>query len=106
MINPETHMRSLIAASALVVALSTAAFAQPSQGQSGAATGPTSNSATSQNPSTMGTTGAGATTGSSMSAPGVSNNGAVTMGTARNPSGQGNVGPGTDNNAGPNSGGK
>jgi hypothetical protein len=27
-------------------------------------------------------------------------------GTARNPSGQGNVGPGTDNNAGPNSGGK
>jgi hypothetical protein len=42
----------------------------------------------------------GMTTGSGM------NNAGSNRGDARNPSGQGNVGPGTDNKAGPNSGGK
>jgi hypothetical protein len=44
----------------------------------------------------------GMTTGAGM------NNGVAgaNKGDARNPSGQGNVGPGTDNNAGHNSGGK
>jgi len=34
------------------------------------------------------------------------NQGGANKGDVRNPSGQGNVGPGTDNNAGKNSGGK
>src|SRR3954470_6707164 len=42
----------------------------------------------------------GMTTGTAMK------QGGANKGDARNPSGQGNVGPGTDNNAGKNSGGK
>jgi hypothetical protein len=95
-------MRSKLAVSALVVASLFGATAIASA-QSQPAPG-----ASSEGNVGPGATGSrmksGTTTGTGMK----NNNGMAgsNKGDARNPSGQGNVGPGTDNNAGRNSGGK
>ena len=92
-------MRSKLAISALVLASlfgATAIASAQSQPAPGASSegnvGPGATKSTSGKMKPVGTTGM--------------NQGGMNKGDLRNPSGQGNVGPGTDNNAGRNSGGK
>lgn len=94
-------MQSKLAISALVVAslfgATTIASAQMQPAPGASSEGNVGPGATK---STKSHTKSGATTGMSRGMAGSN------KGDARNPSGQGNVGPGTDNNAGRNSGGK
>jgi hypothetical protein len=83
---------SLFGATAIASAQTTPAPGASSEGNVGPG-------ATKSMKSRDGMTNGGMTTGTGMAT-------GSQRGTTRNPSGQGNVGPGTDNNAGPNSGGK
>jgi hypothetical protein len=96
-------MKKIVLTSACILALSTAgAFAQSSQGKAGSDNGPTSNSATTNSSGTAGTSGTSAGSGTMMR-----NDGTVGAGSGSSaPSSQGNVGPGTNNNAGKQPGGR
>jgi len=89
-------MRSKLAISALVVASLFGATAIASAQMQPA---PGASSEGNVGPGAAKSKKSGTTTGSSMKS-----SAHVNKGVARNPSGQGNVGPGTDNNAGNNSG--
>jgi hypothetical protein len=95
------EMTKTILAAACALALTTSfALAQPSQGQAGANTGPTSNSANSEKSSDMKNGMQPGMSRDGMSRDGMSTSGAnMRDGTnSANPSSSGNVGPGTNNN--------
>ena len=95
-----------IYSSARAVALWTAgALAQPSQEKAGSDSGPTSNSATTDGSGSAGRSVSGAGAGTSTGDPIEGTIGAAGSATA-NPSSQGNVGPGTNNNSGKQPGGR
>ena len=97
-------MKKLVLTSACIFALSTAgALAQPSQGKAGSDNGPTSNSVTTNGSGQPGVSGTGTMQRSGTSQDATTG---AAGGSRGNTSSEGNVGPGTNNNAGKQPGGR